>query len=228
MDLYETLFKRRSVRKYENKKIDPETLSDILQYADGVKQIDGQSAQFEIVGSDALKGGMAPYALLAYGDDSDLSLFNVGYTMQGIDLYLQSTGFGSVWCGMAKPKQPKENYRILLGFGHTNVPLRNGENDFKRKKITDISNEDNQIARAARLAPSAVNFQPWKLRFENNKITISANVRGIGKILPGRLYLFDLGIITKFVEVFLVHSGNTITGFTFSGAGKTFAATVHY
>jgi nitroreductase len=96
-------------------------------------------------------------------------LANIGYALQGVDLHLQSKGYGSLWSGMARPKESQENYRILLAFGNSTVPLRRGESDFKRKPVVEISNtppgtgEDNPVASAARLAPSAVNFQPWKL-----------------------------------------------------------------
>ncbi|MDR1328163.1 MAG: hypothetical protein LBK23_01000 [Oscillospiraceae bacterium] len=223
MTLYETIFARRSVRQYDAAPLDADPLAEIQNYIGGAKQLPGQSAQFEIADADRLKGGFAPHAILAFAGDSDLSLVNVGYTLQGADLWLQSIGYGSVWCGMASPKEQAPDYRILLGFGKTDVPLRRGEGDFKRKKISDASNADNAVARAARLAPSAVNFQPWRLVFEDGKVTVAANVRGVGKLLPGRLYLYDLGIALKHVEVALEHEGKTVTSFTPRGSGKTFA-----
>jgi hypothetical protein len=228
MTLYETISARRSVRQYDKAPLDADPLAEIRSYIDGARQLPGQSARFEIADADRLKGGFAPHAILAFADDVDLSLVNIGYTLQGTDLWLQSIGYGSVWCGMASPKEQAPDYRILLGFGKTDVPLRRGEGDFKRKKISDVSNIDNAVTRAARLAPSAVNFQPWKLVFEEGKVTVTANVRGIGKLLPGRLYLYDLGIALKHVEVALEHEGKAVTSFTTRGSGKTFAAEVAF
>jgi hypothetical protein len=127
---------------------------------------------------------------------------------------------------MAAPKEAEKDYCILLGFGKTDAPLRAGESEFKRKKISDISNEDNAVARAARLAPSAVNLQPWKLTFAGGKVTIHADVRGFGRVLPGRLYLFDLGIVTKHVAVALEHEGRTIAATELAGSGKNLAVTL--
>jgi hypothetical protein len=185
-----------------------------------------QSARFEIANDDKLKGGFAPHAILAYADDGDSAFVNIGYALQGADLWLQSNGYGSVWCGMAKPLEPSPNYRILLGFGKTDAPLRKSETDFKRKKISEISNEDNSIAQAVRLAPSAVNFQPWKLSFTDKDFTITANVRGVGKILPGRLFLYDLGIALKHAELALENEGKSVKRFELSGNAKTFAVKV--
>jgi nitroreductase len=228
MTLYETIFARRSVRQYDKALLGAVTLNKIKSYADTAKQLPGQSARFEIADSGKLKGGHAPYAILAFSGDNDAALVNIGYTLQGVDLYLQSAGYGSVWCGMASPKEPAPGYRILLGFGKTDVPMRGGESDFKRKKITEISDTDNAVARAVRIAPSAVNFQPWKLSFSDGTVTLSANIRGIGKILPGKLYLYDIGIALKHVELALEHEGKTVTAFSFNGGGKDFSVKVQY
>ena len=220
MTLYEAIFARRSVRQYEKTPLDAAALGEIKKHVDDAKQIAGQSARFEIADGGKLKGGFAPHAVLAFADDNDAAFVNIGYTLQGVDLWLQSAGYGSVWCGMASPKESEKDYRILLGFGKTDAPLRSGESDFKRKKLSDISNEDNSIARAARIAPSAVNFQPWKLTFTDGKVTVNTNVRGVGRILPGRLYLFDLGIVTKHAEIALEHEGKTVTAIEVTGKGK--------
>ena len=228
MALYETIFTRRSVRQYDSTPLDAAELERIQSYISDVKQLPGQTARFEMVEDDKYKGGMAPHAILAYSEKTDAALVNVGYALQELDLWLQSIGYGSIWCGMASVKESSPDYRILLGFGKTSVPLRSGESDFKRKKLADMSSEDNAIARAARVAPSAVNFQPWKLVFSENKVLIHANVRGIGKVIPGKLYLYDLGIVTKHAQLALEHEGKTITSITFSGEGKKSLVTVNY
>jgi hypothetical protein len=57
---------------------------------------------------------------------------------------------------------------------------------------------------------------------------LSANIRGIGKILPGKLYLYDIGIALKHVELALEHEGKTVTAFSFNGSGKDFSVKVQY
>lgn len=228
MTLYETIFARRSVRQYDQAPLDTAALSEIRSYAEGAKQLSEQRARFEIVGRDKIKGGFTPHAILAFSDDRDTELVNIGYTLQGVDLWLQSIGYGSIWCGMAKQKEKVEDYQILLGFGKTDVPLRTSESEFKRKKVADISNEDNAVARAARLAPSAVNFQPWKLYFESGRVTITSDVHGVGRVLPGRLYLFDLGIVTKHIEVALEQEGKKVTAIELGGKRKASMVEMRY
>ena len=228
MTLYESIYARRSVRQYDKTALDTAALDEIKCYVECAKQLPNQSARFEIVDSGKLKGGMSPYAILAFADDGNLAKLNIGYTLQGVDLWLQANGYGSIWCGMAKPLNPTPDYRILLGFGKTDVPPRKSESEFKRKPIADVANADNAISRAARIAPSAVNFQPWKLTFADGKVTLAANVRGIGKLLPGKLYMFDLGIVLKHVEVAIEHEGKSVTAFDFSSKGKNFVVEVRY
>ena len=228
MTLYEAIFARRSVRQYDKSALDAAALSEIEDYVGAVKQLPGQTATFEIVDGTKLKGGIAPYAILAQADDSSAAFVNIGYTLQSVDLWLQSKAYGSVWCGMAKPQEPKQDYRILLGFGQTSLPLRRGEEDFKRKKLSEISDTDNAIARAVRVAPSAVNFQPWRLSFADGKVIVTANVRGVGKLLPGRLFLFDIGIALRHVEVALGQEGHAVTAFEFKGDDRDLTVELTY
>jgi hypothetical protein len=228
MTLYETIFTRRSVRQYDEALPDAAALSEIQSYLDSVEQLPGQSARFEIVGRDKLKGGFTPYAILAYSEESEAARVNVGYTLQGVDLWLQSQGFGSVWCGMATPLEKSPEYRILLGFGQTSVPPRKGEEDFKRKKVTEISIEDNAIVRAARLAPSAVNLQPWWLSFSDKRVEAKVNVHGIGRVLPGKLWLFDIGIVLRHIELALTHEDEVVKELAINGSGKDLSVLASY
>jgi nitroreductase len=227
MSLYETIFTRSSVREYDKTPLTESELAVIQSEIDNAKQIPGFTARFEIANADQLKGAASPHAILVYSDDSDAAYFNAGYTLQTLDLYLQSKGYGSIWMGMAKPIKPAPDYRILMAFGKTNK-LKRSEADFKRKDVSEISNEDNAIARAARLAPSAVNFQPWKLEFTPGKVTINYAPKTIGKLLMGKLQKLDLGICAKHVELALDHEGKIVTQIKPIGEGKKFAAEISY
>ncbi|MDR1539556.1 MAG: hypothetical protein LBU32_16460 [Clostridiales bacterium] len=228
MTLYETIFTRRSVRQYDQVQLEASVLAEIRQAIDNEKQLPGQNARFEIVNADRLKGVAAPHAILAYSAGTDAALANIGYTLQGVDLHLQNSGYGSLWMGMGKPIEQSADYRILLAFGKTSAPLRAGQGDFKRKSATEISNEDNAIARVARLAPSAVNFQPWKLDFSPGKVVVRPDGGGIRKLLTGNLQKIDLGIILKCVELALEREGKAVTALTPKGGGKTFAVEVAF
>ena len=228
MELYDTIFTRRSVRQYDAAPLGKEELAEIEAALDGAKQLPGQTARFEIVGADKLKKVAAPHAVLAYSEGTDAAMCNIGYTLETLDLLLQSKGYGSLWMGMGKPTEQGADYRILLAFGRTDVPARKGEVDFKRKPVSEISNEDNSIARVCRLAPSAVNFQPWKLDFAPGKVTVKYSGKGFGKLVAAKFQKIDIGIILKCTELALEHEGKTVTGFSPIGSGRDFAVTVAY
>ncbi|MDR0813468.1 MAG: hypothetical protein LBO63_05635 [Oscillospiraceae bacterium] len=228
MTLYETIFTRRAVRQYDKTPLEDAELAEIQQVLDGAKRLPGQSGRFEIVNADKLKNASSPHAILAFSDDTDAARANIGYTLQTLDLYLQSKGYGSLWMGMAKPVTPQDDYRILLAFGKTDTPPRSSAGDFKRRAVLQISNEDNDVARAARLAPSAVNFQPWKLEFAPGKVTVRYVGRGLGKLVTLQFQKIDIGIILKHVELVLEHEDKTVTGITPKGSGKSFAVEVAY
>lgn len=230
MTLYDTIFIRRSVRKFKDSPLDAAAINSIEKFIGNTPQLAGESARFEIVSKDKVHGGVpAPHYILAYCTDSDSSYANVGYVLQNVDLYLQSIGLGSVWLGMAKPNKPERDYCILLAFGKTDVPARKSEGEFTRLSINEISDQDNLLAKAVLLAPSAVNSQPWKLHFESSKVVIQYVGRGLMKLmLRKKLNKIDLGIAARHIETALRHEGNAILSITPKTSGKTFEIEIIY
>lgn len=229
MTLYETLFMRRSVRKYNMTPTDGAVLADLRAFLDATKPLDGQAARFAVVNADKVKNDIAPHYILAYCAADGGAYANVGYILQRSDLYLQSKGYGSLWLGTAKPNEPDGDYCIMLAFGKTDVPPRRDVQEFKRLPIGEISNADNAITQAARLAPSAMNSQPWKLEFSEGKVVIRYFGRGMAKlILKKRLNKIDLGIVTRHVETALLNEGKTIQAIAPITGGKDFSIEVIY
>lgn len=227
--LYNTIFTRRAVRKFDLTPLESSTLSDIEKFITDIKQLDGQNVRLKISSINDVKGGSAPHYILAFCENNDSAYSNVGYVLEKVDLYIQSIGLGSVWLGMAKPNKKENDYCIMLAFGRTDVPIRNGSQDFNRLAIDEISNSDNCIAAVARLAPSAVNTQPWKLHFEDGKVTVKYFGRGMMKlILKKKLNKIDMGIITRFIEVTLDQEKKEIISIMPKTAEKCFEIEISY
>ena len=229
MTLYETIFTRRAVRSYDMTALDSAELTEIQAFISATKQIDGQCVRLEIVTADKVKSDIAPHYILAYCTAEDRAYMNVGYVLQNVDLYLQGNGYGSLWLGMAKPSEPSNDFCIMLAFGKTNVPPRRDANEFKRLPMGEISNSDNDVAQAARLAPSAMNSQPWKLDFAEGKVTIHYFGRGITQlVLKNKLSKIDLGIVTRHIEIALLNEGKTVQRITPLTDKRGFAIEVVY
>jgi len=223
MTLYDTIFTRRSVRSYKKDPISDETLKEINEFIGSLKQLDGQKATFKVV-----PGKKAPYAVLSYCEDNTKAYINVGYCLQEVDLFLQSKGLGSLWYGSKNATHNgKDGHCITLAFGTTDVPFRKGEEDFKRLGVNEISNADNAVARAVRLAPSARNSQPWYLTFKEGEVLIEHHGRGMFKVMLRRkLSKIDMGIATKCAELALVRYGEKVTGISVNDDSKTFAVRI--
>lgn len=229
MTIFGTMFTRRAVRKYDPTPLDENTLTGIKTYLNSIKQLDGQAARFEILTGDRVGDNSAPHYITAYCDENAAAYINVGYVLEKADLYLQSTGLGSLWLGMAKPKENNQDFCIMLAFGRTYVPQRKSESEFNRLPLSEISDSDSDVAKAARLAPSAVNSQPWKLHVADGTVTIRYFGRGMMKlILKNRLNKIDLGICTRFVVEALRHEGKNIESIILKTTGKTPEIEVKY
>ena len=225
MTLYDTIFVRRSVRSYNGDPVSDDILNDINDHIGGLKQMDGQNATFKVV-----PGKKAPYAVLSYCEDGLKEYVNAGYCIQDIDLYIQSLGMGSLWFGSKNPmKNGKDGHCITLAFGNTDVPFRKSEEEFKRMDVNEISNIDNAVARAVRLAPSARNSQPWRLDFEEGGVLISYRGRGLMQMaLKKKLSKIDLGIAAKCAELAIINEGGEVYGISVTGNDKEFAVRISY
>jgi len=214
MTICDTVFTRRSVRKYDKTPLEENVLEDISEYLDRLEstgQLNEPKAGFEMVGTDKVRGP-APHYILAYCEKDDSAYVNVGYILQRMDLYIQSKGLGSLYLGVKRPRAASDEFCIMLAFGRTDVPFRKGEQDFNRLPISEISSSDNLIAGYARVAPSARNSQPWKLIFEDDEVKIEYFGRGMLKgIFRKKLSMIDLGIVTRHIELGLLKEGKKIT-----------------
>jgi hypothetical protein len=200
-------------------------LEELDAHIEGLKELKGQEATFDVV-----PGKKAPFAVLSYCKDGTAEYINVGYCMQDIDLFIQSKGLGSLWYGTKNPTQNgKDGHCITMAFGNTDVPFRTSEKEFKRLNVDEISNVDNIVARAVRLAPSARNTQPWQLTFDEKGLLIGYHGRGLLRVaLKKKLSKIDMGIATKCAELALIKEGKEIKDISIIDDGKDFAVRISY
>lgn len=230
MTLYESIYMRRQVRKFNSKPLEKKTLEDIFKCVSEAEQLVNQCAKFEIASAEDVSGGVsAPYYLLSYCDDSSAAYANVGYVLQKADLYIQSIGLGSGWFMGLKPIKNNEKFCISLAFGNTDVPMRNGPDEFKRLPIEKIGLVDNLVAGAVRLAPSAMNSQPWKLEFEDGKVIIKDFGRGVMRVvLRNKLNKIDIGIAARHAVLALMQEDKKVTDIAPRATEKEFEIEIIY
>ena len=173
MKLYETIFKRKSIREYDLTPFDGHTLAEIMAHTSALKRMyDDIKIEMKLLSQKDVKGlflAKAPHYLAVFSETKDGYLTNAGFMLQQMDLFFSANGIGSCWQGMPKPtkeilKRSTLEFVILLAFGKPKERLhRESISEFKRKplgEITDVKGAD-EILEPARLAPSAMNWQPW-------------------------------------------------------------------
>jgi nitroreductase len=172
-NLYETIFKRKSIREYDLTPLEGHTLAEIMARTSALKPLfDGIKIETNLLSQKDVKGlflAKAPHYLAVFSEAKDGYLTNVGFMLQQMDLFFSANGIGSCWQGMPKPtKEILKNSRlafvILLAFGNPKERLhRENVSEFPRKplgEITDMKDAD-ALLEPARLAPSAMNRQQW-------------------------------------------------------------------
>ncbi len=200
MNLHEFIFKRKSVRKYDEAPLDPETIGKILAFAQKLKPLYPEiKTSFEMI--DSVKGLFsikAPHYFLICSESRGDYLENAGYMWQQMDLYLSSLGLGSCWLGMAKPAaeiQTALPLVITLAFGRAAEAPHRELAGFKRKSPEEISSGSDSRIEAARLAPSATNSQNWFFEASEGMIHVyRKKLNPALEMMYGKMNRIDAGI----------------------------------
>ncbi len=223
--LYDTIFRRKSIRKFDMTPLDAAAVSEIKNYAAGIKPMDEKiKYEFAYLVSEDVKNLLsikAPHYICLYSEKKDGHYINAGFLLQQMDLYFSANDMGSCWLGMAKPSkdlQERKNgleFIMMIAFGKTTEPVhRSNTSEFKRKSIAEITNltDMGELLESARLAPSASNSQPWYFSGSSDEIVVSRkNLNVITAPIFGKLNQIDTGIAILHLWLALDHQGRTST-----------------
>ena len=230
--LYDAIFKRKSIRKYDTTDLATETLSEIKAYASTVTRLIPEiKIEFLFLETEEVSNLLpikAPHYLCIYSESKAGYLMNAGFILQEMDLYLSSKDIGSCWLGMGKPnkKVPANvhglDFVIMMAFGGTPEPVhRSSISEFRRKELIDMTlfdkastqNALTQIFEAVRISPSATNSQPWffscySLDNGTFEIVVSREKLGIIKAaLYDKMNQIDIGICLRHLELSAKNAG---------------------
>ena len=199
MELYDAIFKRKSIRKYSAETLTSKELDDVNDFLNHAKALN-QSIQieYEIRGNvKAIKKPNAFHFLLIYSEEKDDYLENAGFIFEQFVLYLTSKNLGSCWIGSAKSDEQKKDKSLVsvIAFGKAaDTPFREID-EFKRKSLPEISEGRDERLEAARLAPSSMNAQNWFFVAKSNKIELyQKDPNMIQKALMSRESKINMGI----------------------------------
>ena len=218
MNIYEAIFNRRSVRKYIMEPVDQDILSKVRKFMDTLTPLNPEGrVEFEIyeqIGSNERFKGLfkadAPYYLLVYCDDSVNGYRNAGYMAEQIVLYMTSKHLGSCYLGSTKIGAQERNglkQALVIAFGHADGSLyRDAEEAHRLPMSVLCTNKDEpgenmkRILKAARMAPSAVNAQPWRFIVYADRIYVFAKKEMLQKLkIFERMRDFNMGIVLSHI-----------------------------
>ncbi len=171
-ELYQAIFSRRSVRKYEQGGLDAAALKQVTDFAASTRPLfPGIRTETRLMGPDDVNGIFkvaAPHYLAIYSENRPGFEANAGFLLQQADLFLSSIGLGSCWQGGPKPVRGMRrlsglDFVIMLAFGRPAEPAHRERAEFKRRALSEISSltSEPEILEATRLAPSGMNNQSW-------------------------------------------------------------------
>ena len=187
MTLHEMIFKRKSCRSFTNVPVDAATIETIKALS--MKPLYPEiNVRMDIVSRDKVKcicPWTTPQLITIYSEEAEGYSENIGFLFQQMDLYLQTLGLGVCWLGMGR-MNPKTTaavegmkFVIMLAFGYPKGDqLRHDLKGFKRRPMEQITDKPDPRLEPARLAPSAVNSQPWYFTHEGEAIHVWCSKKG--------------------------------------------------
>jgi len=187
MTLNEMIYHRKSCRSFTGVPVDAATLKTIRAFPMKPLYPDIK-VHWDIIPRNQVKcicPWTTPQLITIYSEEAEGYLENIGFLFQQMDLYLQTLGLGVCWLGMGRmnPKTTVEvagmKFVIMLAFGHPKGDqLRHDLKSFKRKSMDQITDKPDPRLEPARLAPSAVNSQPWFFAHEGDTIHVHCSRKG--------------------------------------------------
>ena len=209
--LYAPIFERKSIRKFAETPLSAEQLKRVKAEMEAATPLlPGEKFQLEL--SPSKEG----WRIFGYCENTPLSNVNLGFLLQQLDLALHLQGLGRLWYGFGRAprgvKPPKGlSYAMCLKIGMAAEPLTRELAEFDRQ--ASITDDDTlaELLKPARLAPSAMNSQPWWFSAEGEAIHVWRKQIGLKKLLLGRMNLIDVGISLCHTVLAIEHAGKAFS-----------------
>lgn len=214
MKLYDVIECRQSIRNFQMKTLEDEVLEKIFFYQKKMRNL-YPNITCEIEIHDAMGESWkkkkslfqvkAPYYMSLYSSAEQGYLLNAGYVMEELALYLNTLGIGTCYQGVMKVSEGKKEGLeevLVMALGYPSRYLYREPGTAKRIELRkecvfkeEPSKEVLTILRAANLAPSSRNNQPWKFVVYKNRIHVFSHKPS--NLLPvfTKLQMVDMGIM---------------------------------
>ena len=208
MTLQQTIYHRKSFRKYRDQLLDSETVAAMEDFAATMQPLYPEiKVQWKLLDRKQVRcllpmPWLTTQLLAIYSEPTEGYLENVGFLFQQMELWLQSRGLGTCWLGLGQPNRSAADlapdgmvFTMMLAVGYPQDELRSGPDDFRRKSLEQISDLSDPRLEPARLAPSSTNSQPWYFTHDEHTIHVHCSKQGMLKHKSlGAMNRIDMGI----------------------------------
>ncbi len=239
MELYDAIYRRRSIRRYELASLSESVLEGIRVLCGNPKKLHDIQTQVHVVEDGSRMHSVIPGIIGSYGkvraphylvvtsEAREGYLENVGYLMESIVLELTRQGIGTCWIGgkierrlLAEITDIADHHEvvIVISFGNPQSGVKLFRSKGGRRKglselvLGDADETWQTIIDAARVAPSAMNGQPWRFACETAR---EVNVyikrsRLLNKHLA-QLNHIDIGIALRHLQIAAENLGERVS-----------------
>lgn len=212
MNLFNSIYQRKSCRQYID---EPFSLAELEEIKEVIKSFEPLFPDVHLNYRFATETkGMfhvkAPHYLVISGKGEEGEQENAGFIGQQFMLWLNARGLGGVWLGASRDasKNRKSSDIIVIAFGKVEGSSNREESEFKRKDISEITNDtEDKGIKAIHLAPSGMNIQPWYFEKRAEKLLVYRQILKPPKSLVYKLTRVDMGIALCHYAVASWHYG---------------------
>lgn len=232
MDLIKAIKKRKSTRKYKETKIDDKKIKNIIEKSIETDKLFESDIVVDLRDrkeiNDLIKGIIgdygkiiSPHYFILSTEKEKKNIIDLGFLGEQLILELTKEKLATCWIGKFGSKEKIGNRlnlknqkkpQALLAFGKPSKKgFRNEEPN--RKKLNELiiggkrKIKFDQILELVKLAPSALNRQPWRFKLKDNRIDFYLSKKGLmEKFLRNisnlkLLNYIDIGIALKHAQI---------------------------
>jgi nitroreductase len=237
MDLYEAIFRRKSTRQYDMRPLPDETFFRVEAIVGQAGQLYETGLRVHLVREGTIVHGtfkgvissyvkvIAPHYLVVSSDEVASWRENSGYAVEQVVLEMTRMGLATCWMGgpadreaLRGPLGIRNNQAIgvFVAFGRPAAEgdqYRGSPAEARRKLLSEIvigraDDRWTKLLEAARLAPSAVNSQPWRFFVDGARADLYiAKPNPVAQRMYGALNPVDAGIALAHVAIASGHWG---------------------
>lgn len=219
MKLYEMIGIRQSIRDFQMKELAEPEMNAIYKYMKEILPL-YPDIPYQIVIHNAMEEAFqkgtalfsvkAPYYISFMSKRAPGYLENAGYILEELSLFLNTKGIGSCYQGALKvEKDTREMTEVLvMAAGYPKPYIYREEGSAKRlplNKLCVFKEEPDKevvtILKAAALAPSSLNGQPWRFVVYKNRIHVFVQKNTLKTALFSKMRMIDIGIALNHMMV---------------------------